>query len=125
MGGLISEEHFESWQCLAKIVEYLYGQGRNGWTVDSTAVFHKAVLRYNILIEESQGLTSCHIVNHNLTHIREDVLNFGSPDSFWRYNYECAVGQYVAISTNHKNIEITFTWAELRREILKELALKK
>ena len=119
LGGLISEEHFESWQCLARIVEYLYGQGRNGWTIDSTAIFHEAVLRYNILIEESQGLTSCHVVNHNLTHISEDVLKFGSPDNFWCYNYERAVGRYVAISTNHKNIEITFARAELRREILK------
>lgn len=119
LGGLLSEEHFESWECLARIVEYLYCQGRNGWTIDSTAIFHKAVLRYNILIEECQGLRYCHVVNHNLTHISEDVLNFGSPDNFWCYSYERAVSRYVAISSNHKNIEITFARAELRREILK------
>lgn len=71
------------------------------------------------MIDESQGLTSCHTVNHNLTHISEDVLNFGSPDNFWCYNYEHAVGWYVAISTNHKKIEMTFAWAELHQEILK------
>lgn len=71
------------------------------------------------MIEESQGSISCHIVYHSLSHISEDVLNFGSPDNFWRYNIECAVGWYVAISTNHKNIEITFAWADLRPEILK------
>ena len=119
LGGLIPEVHFEAWECLARIVEYLYCQGRNGWTIDSTAIFHEAVIRYNILIEESQGLTRCHVVNHNLTHISEDVLNFGSPDNFWCYNFERAVGRYIAISTNYKNIEITFARAELRREILK------
>lgn len=119
LGGLIPEEHFEAWECLARIVEYLYCQGRNGWTIDSTAIFHEAVVRYNILIEESQGLTRCHVVNHNLTHISDDVLNFGSPDNFWCYNFERAVGRYIAISTNYKNIEITFARAELRREILK------
>lgn len=30
LGGLISEEHFQTWECLARIVEYLYCQGRNG-----------------------------------------------------------------------------------------------
>ena len=51
LGGLVSEEHFETWECLARIVEYLYCQGRNGWTIDSTAIFHETVLRYNILLE--------------------------------------------------------------------------
>lgn len=104
LGGLVSEEHFETWECLARIVEYLYCQGRNGWTIDSTAIFHETVLRYNILLEESQGLTYCHAVNHNLTHIKEDVINFGPPDNFWCYNFERAVGRYIAISTNFKNI---------------------
>ena len=119
MGGFIPEEHFEAWECLSRIVEYLYCQGRNGSTIDSTAIFHEAVVRYNILIEKSQGLTRCHVVNHNLTHISEDVLNFGSLDNFWCYNFERAVGRYIAISTNYKNLEITFARAELRREILK------
>ena len=119
LGGLLSEEHFEAWECLARVVEFLYSQGRNGWTVDSTAVFHRTVLRYNVLLEESQGLSSCHVVNHNLTHIHEDVLNFGSSDNYWCYNFERAVGRYIAISTNHKNIELTFARAELWQEVLK------
>ena len=55
----------------------------------------------------------------NITHIHEDVLNFSSPDSYWCYNFERAVKRYVSISSNHKNIEITFARAELRREVLK------
>ena len=100
-------------------MEFLYCQGRNGWTVDSAAVFQQIVLRYNISLEESQGLRACHLVNHNLTHIHEDVLNFGTPDNYWCYNFERAVQRYVTISNNHKNIEVTFARTELRREILK------
>ena len=119
LGGLLTNEHFEAWECLARIVEFLYCQGRNGWTVDSAAVFQQIVLRYNISLEESQGLRACHLVNHNLTHIHEDVLNFGTPDNYWCYNFERAVQRYVTISNNHKNIEVTFARTELRREILK------
>ena len=108
LGGLLTNEHFEAWECLARIVEFWYCQGRNGWTVDSAAVFQQIVLRYNILLEESQGLRACHVVNHNLTHIHEDVLNFGAPDNYWCYTFERAVQRYVTISNNHKNIEVTF-----------------
>ena len=100
-------------------MEFLYCQGRNGWTVDSPAVFQQIVLRYNIVLEESQGLRACHVVNHNLTHIRKDVLNFGAPENYWCYNFERAVQRYVTISNNHKNIELTFARTELRREIFK------
>lgn len=41
LGGLIPEEHFEAWECLARTVEYLYCEGRNGWTIDSTEFFMK------------------------------------------------------------------------------------
>lgn len=119
LGGLLTNEHFEAWECLPRIVEFLYCQGRNAWTVDSAAVFQQIVLRYNILLEESQGLRACHVVNHNLIHIHEDVLNFGAPDNYWCYNFERAVQRYVTISNNHKNIEVTFARTELRREILK------
>lgn len=47
------------------------------------------------------------------------MINFGPPDNFWCYNFERAVGRYISISTNFKNIEITFARAELRREVLK------
>ena len=119
LGGLLPDQHYEAWECLARIVEFLYCQGRNGWTVDSTAIFQDMVLRYNIMVEESQGLNACHVVNHNVTHIHEDVMNFGSPDNYWCYNFERAVKRYISISSNHKNIEITFARTELRREVLK------
>ena len=77
------------------------------------------VFGYNILLEERYGLSSCHLVNHLLTHIHEDVVNFGSPDNFWCYDFERSVARYISISNNHKNNELTFARAELRREILK------
>ena len=45
-------------------------------------LFSKTCLRYNILLEERYGLSSCHLVNHLLTHIHEDAMNFGSPDNY-------------------------------------------
>ena len=124
LGGLLPDEHCEAWEYLAGLVEFLYCQGGNGWTVDSTAIFQEIDLRYDILVEESQGLNSCRVVSDNITHIHEDVLNFSSPDNYWRYNFERAVKRYVSISSNHKNIEITFARAELRRDVLKVLSLK-
>ena len=106
------------------LVEFLYYKGRNGWTVDSPAIFGEIVLRYNILVEESQGLNSCHVISHNLTHIHEDVLNFSSLDNYWCYNFDHAVKRYISISSNHKNIEITFARTELCREVLKVRSLK-
>lgn len=97
LGGLLMDENYEAWECLACIVEFLYCQGRNGWTVDSAAIFHQIVLRYNILPEESQGLNACHVVIH------EDMLNFGVPDNYWCYNFERAVQHYITISNNHKD----------------------
>ena len=47
------------------------------------------------------------------------MINFGPPDNFWCYNFECAVGRYIPIPINFKNIEITFARAELCREVLK------
>ena len=82
-------------------------------------LFSKTCLCYNILLEERYGPSSCHLVNHLLTHINEDAMNFGSSDNYWCYDFERAVAMYIAISNNHKNIELTFARAELRRDILK------
>ena len=82
-------------------------------------IFKDMCFRYNILLKDKYGLPSCHAVNHLVTHIHKDVLYFGSPDNYWCYYFERAVGRYTAISNNHKNIELTFARAELRREILK------
>lgn len=119
LGGILNDQDYEVWETLPRIVEFLYYQGRNGWNVTSAMVFKDMCFRYNILLEERYGLSSCHLVNHLITHVHEDVMNFGSPDNFWCYDFERAVARYISISNNHKNIELTFARAELRREILK------
>lgn len=119
LGGLLPDEHQEAWECLACIAEFLYCQGRDGWTVHSAAIFQEIVLRYKILVKESQGLNAHHVVNHNMTHIFEDVLNFSSPDNCWCFNFGCAVKSYISISRNRKSTEITFVRVELCREVLK------
>ena len=119
LGGIINDQDYEVWETLPRIVEFLYYQGRNGWNLNSAIDFKGMCLRYNILLEERYGLSSCHLVNHLLTHIHEDAMNFGSPDNYWCYDFVRAVARYISISNNHKNIELTFARAELRREILK------
>ena len=124
LGGLINDQDYEVWQTLPRIVEFLYYQGRNGWNFDSATVFKDMCIRYNILLEERYGLSSCHLVNHLLTHIHEDVVNFGSPDNFWCYDFERSVARYISISNNHKNYELTFARAELRRDGLSGLSAR-
>ena len=124
LGGLINYQDYEVWQTLPRIVEFLYYQGRNGWNIDSATVFKDMCIRYNILLEERYGLSSCHLVNHLLTHIHEDVVNFGSPDNFWCYDFERSVARYISISNNHKNNELTFARAELRRDGLSGLSAR-
>ena len=119
LGGIINDQDYEVWETLPRIVEFLYYQGRNGWNLNSAIVFKDMCLRYNILLEERYGLSNCHLVNHLLTHIHEDAMNFGSPDNYWCYDFERAVARYISISNNHKNIELTFARTELRRGILK------
>lgn len=60
--------------------------------------FKDICIRYNILLEERYGLSSCHLVNHLLTHIHEDVVNFESPDNFWCYDFERPVARYISMS---------------------------
>ena len=86
LGGVINDQDYEVWETLPRIVEFLYYQGRNGWKINSATVFKDMCIPNNILLEEIYGLSSRHLVNHLLTHIHEDVVNFGSPDNFWCYD---------------------------------------
>ena len=78
LGGIIDNQDYEVSETLPRIVEYLYHHGRNGWSLESTMVFKNMCYRYNILLEDRYGLTSCHAVNHLLTHVHEDVMYFAS-----------------------------------------------
>ena len=72
-----------------------------------------------IVVEEELGLDQCVVTAHNLEHTTEDIIRFSSPDNYWCEVPERAVSHYIAISSNKKNIELTFAKSEARRELLK------
>ena len=120
---LLSPSDFAIWQCVARIVEYVYGQGRDGWTEEAANTLHRFCLRHNILLEESNGLQACKVIVHNLVHLKDNVQRFGSLDNYWCYVFERAVQRYTKTLHNCKNTEYTMALSEVRREFLTSQAV--
>lgn len=117
--GLLSPEHGEVWAPLPRIVEFVFNCGQNGWTVEMIETFQKLCWRYCILIEETYDVSECLMTLHSLIHLPEDIARFSSPDNFWCFQFERAVGRYVKQSSNNKGIEKTFARKESQREFIK------
>ena len=66
-------------------------------------------------------MDACVITEHNLIHVAKDIYRFSSPDNYWVFDLERAVKRYVNQSTNHRNIEKTYSDNETRREVLQNL----
>ena len=115
---IVSTADFAIWQCIARIVEYIFGSGRDGWTEEAANAVHRFCLRHNILLEESYGLRACTVVVHNLIHLKDCVHRFGSLDNYWCYVFERAVQRYTKTPHNCKNIEHTLAHFEVQREFL-------
>lgn len=75
--------------------------------------------RYCILVEEAYGDSECVITLHFLTHVTKDIMRFGSPDNYWCFQYERAVGRFVKQTSNKKGVEETFARKESQREFIK------
>ena len=86
--------------------------GRFGWSQEEISNSYKLSARFNILVEEYQGLNMCVVRNHNLLHIPEDINHFSSTDNFWCFPFERAVKKYTSRSSNCKHIEVTYARAE-------------
>ena len=82
-------------------------------------LFDKLAKRFNILIEELWGLSSCRVTVHNLMHIADDTFRFSIPDCYWCFPFERAVKRYIGIFNNFKNAECPFANHESHRELLK------
>jgi hypothetical protein len=117
--GLINESDAEVWAPLPRIAECIYNTGINGWSLELIDQFEPLCWRYCILVEEAYGLPECLITLHTLTHVPEDIRRFSSPDNYWCYQYERAVGRYVKQTSNKKGIEKTFARKECQREFVK------
>ena len=124
LGGLIEDEDFSIWRLAARMIEMVYYYERNGWKEDDVKLFDNLAKHHIILVEEQLGLDQCVVIAHNLEHAAEDIQRFSSPDNYWCEVYERAVTNYIATSSNKKNIELTFAKAEGRRELLKSLKCK-
>ncbi len=120
-GGILPDEEYHAWVLIVRITELVYSCGRSGWTPDSLELLKNLILRHNILTEEVGGLNSCVITLHNLLHLPQDIERFSSPDNYWCFAFERAVHTYVERSSNKKHLEVTFSKAESRREVLKFL----
>ena len=81
--------------------------------------FRRLCWRYCILVEEAYGDSECVITLHSLPPVPEDIMRFGSPDNYWCFQYERAVGRYVKQTSNKKGVEKTFARKESQREFIK------
>lgn len=73
------------------------------------------------MVEETFGLDACVVTEHNLIHVADDIDRFSSPDNYWVFDLERAMKRYVTQTTNHRNIEKTYSVNESRREVLQDL----
>lgn len=117
--GLLNPSDAEVWAPLPRIVESILNCGLNGWTIEMIENFKWLCWKYCIFVEEAYGDLECVITLHSLTHVPEDVMRFGSPDNYWCFQCERAVGRYVKQTSNKKGIEKTFAQKESQREFIK------
>lgn len=119
LSNVLPDEEKEIWTIVARLTEMHFYSGRSGWTDDMIEHSLQLAKRFNILVEEIQGLHMCVVTNHNLMHIPEDLKRFSASDNYWCYPFERAVKKYSSRSNNCKHFEYTFAKAECRRELLK------
>ena len=119
-------DEFQCWKILVQMVAMVFNCCRaHGWTYRDIELFSKLAWRHNIMVEEVFGLEACVITEHNLIHVADDIFHFSSPDNYWVFDLERAVKRYVNQSTNHRNIEKTYSDNETRREVLQNLDISR
>ena len=115
-------DEMQCWQLLVQMTQMVFNVCRtHGWQDKDIELFRNVAWRHNILVEETFGLEACVITEHNLIHVADDISRFSSPDNYWVFDLERAVKRYVNQSTNHRNIEKTYSDNEARREVLQNL----
>ncbi|XP_066922397.1 uncharacterized protein [Clytia hemisphaerica] len=120
---LVSDDELHLVWLTARMVELLFHR-RDALSEEEVQHLENICWRRLILLEEQVDPKQCVITAHNSIHIAEDILKFGPSDNFWCFQNERAVKRYKDLPTNFKNIECTFSKAELRRELLMTLKPK-
>ncbi len=95
LGGILPEEEYHIWILAVRLTELVFRAGRAGWSEEMVHLAQRLILRHNILTEEVQGLTKCHVTFHNLIHLVQDIQRFSSPDNYWCFSFERVVCKYV------------------------------
>ena len=117
-------QEFQCWKLLVQMVQMVFNVCRtHGWQEKDIELFRNLSWRHNIMVEETFGLDACVVTEHNLIHVADDISRFSSPDNYWVFDLERAVKRYVTQTTNHRNIEKTYSDNETRREVLQNLDL--
>ena len=115
-------KEFQCWTLLVQMTQMVFNCCRFcGWREQDIELFRNVAWRHNIMVEETFGLDACVVTEHNLVHVADDICRFSSPDNYWVFDLERAVKRYVNQSTNHRNIEKTYSDSETRREVLQNL----
>ena len=113
---------FQCRKILVQMVQMLFNVCRtHGWEEKDIQMFRSLAWCCNILVEETFGLDACVVTEHNLIHVADDISRFSSPDNYWVFDLERAVKRCVNQSTNHRNIEKTYSDSQTRREGLQNL----
>jgi len=58
-GGVLPDSYFKVWSPVVKIVECLFGCGRNGSNPEMQRTLEQLIWRHNILTEEIEGGKIC------------------------------------------------------------------
>ena len=73
LAGLLQPMDYHIWQLTARMTELVFNRC-SGWSFEDVWLFDKLAKRFNILIKELWGLTSCRVTVHNLMHIADDAF---------------------------------------------------
>ena len=119
-------DEFQCWKILVQMVAMVFNCCHaHGWTYRDIEMFSKLAWHHDIMVEEVFGLEACVITEQNLIHVADNIFHFSSPDNYWVFDLQRAVKRYVNQSTNHRNIEKTYSDNETRREVLQNLDISR
>lgn len=119
-------DEFQCWKILVQMVAMVFNCCHaHGWTYRDIEMFSKLAWHHDVMVEEVFGLEACVITEQNLIHVADNIFHFSSPDNYWVFDLQRAVKRYVNQSTNHRNIEKTYSDNETRREVLQNLDISR
>lgn len=103
--GLLPVEHQALWDTLVEACRIFSSRYV---TLADVNRGHTALLRFCVGFEGLYGQEHCVPNLHFVLHLRDSVLDFGPPASFWLYSFERCNGLLGQTYTNNSTPEVTF-----------------